>query len=97
MPPELEGLRRQLRFRRLVVEETVRFKNKTAGLLMEAGVEYERRHLPGKRSFAEVLYLIDRELRPLGNRGANAHGWPVNAPAGTTSAFGGGRGISVSP
>lgn len=67
MPPELEGLRRQLRFRRLVVEETVRFKNKTAGLLMEAGVEYERRRLHGKRYFAEVMGqdLIDQELRPL--------------------------------
>ena len=67
MPPELEGLRRQLRFRRLVVEETVRFKNKTAGLLMEAGIEYERRRLHGKRYFGEVMRqeLIDRELRPL--------------------------------
>ncbi len=67
MPPELEGLRRQLRFRRLVVEETVRFKNKTAGLLMEAGVEYERRRLHGKRYFAEVMRqdLIDPDLRPL--------------------------------
>src|SRR6202050_3764347 len=67
MPPELEGLRRQMRFRRLVVEQTVRFKNKTAGLLMEAGIGYERRRLHGKRYFASVMRqdLIDRELRPL--------------------------------
>jgi len=67
MPPELEGLRRQLRFRRLVVEEAVRFKNKTAGLLMEAGIEYERRRLHGKRYFGEGMRrdLIDDELRPL--------------------------------
>jgi transposase len=67
MPAELEGLRRQLRFRRLVVEETVRFKNKTAGLLMEAGIEYQRRRLHGKRSFAGVMShsRIDAELRPL--------------------------------
>jgi hypothetical protein len=34
---------------------------------MEAGVEYERRRLHGKRYFAEVMRrdLIDRELRPL--------------------------------
>jgi len=38
-PVELEGLRRQMRFRRQVVQETVRFKNKTAGLLMEVGAE----------------------------------------------------------
>lgn len=35
--PELEGLRRQLRFRRFLVQETVACKNKTAGLLMEVG------------------------------------------------------------
>jgi len=70
MPAELEGLRRQLRFRRLVMEETVRFKNKTAGLLMETGVEYERRRLHGKRYFGELLQKpedsgLDQELRPL--------------------------------
>jgi len=71
MPPELEGLRRQMRFRRLVVEETVRFKNKTAGLLMENGVEYERRRLHGKRYFAQLMdqtlidERIDQDLRPL--------------------------------
>ena len=69
MPPALEGLRRQLRFRRLVMEETVRFKNKTAGLLMENGIEYERRRLHGKRYFAEILKKenseVDQDLRPL--------------------------------
>ena len=69
MPPELEGLRRQLRFRRLVMEETVRFKNKTAGLLMETGVEYERRRLHGKRYFAQIMRNedsgVDQDLRPL--------------------------------
>lgn len=69
MPPELEGLRRQLRFRRLVVEEATRFKNKTAGLLMEVGVEYERRRLHGKRYFAGLMEnpdpAVDQDLRPL--------------------------------
>src|SRR5437763_12275851 len=66
--PELGALRQQLRFRRLVVEETVMFKNKTAGLLMEAGVEYERRRLHGKRYFESLMKdneWISRELRPL--------------------------------
>ncbi|HKU26191.1 MAG TPA: IS110 family transposase [Candidatus Sulfotelmatobacter sp.] len=66
--PELEGLRRQLRFRRRLVEETVSFKNKTAGLLLEVGVEYERRRLHGKHYFGELLETsayIDEELRPL--------------------------------
>lgn len=35
--PELGALRQQLRFRRLVIEQEVKFKNKTAGLLMSAG------------------------------------------------------------
>jgi transposase len=69
MPPELEGLRRQLRFRRLVMEETVRFKNKTAGLLMEVGMEYERRRLHGKRYFAGLMRsghpALEQDLLPL--------------------------------
>jgi transposase len=69
MPPELEGLRRQMRFRRLIVEQTVCFKNKTAGLLMEAGIGYESRRLHGKRYFAELMKQdhpgLDEELRPL--------------------------------
>jgi hypothetical protein len=67
--PKLEGLRRQMRFRRLVMEEAVRFKNKTAGLLMETGIEYERRRLHGKRYFAELMRThdpaLDEDLRPL--------------------------------
>jgi transposase len=66
--PELGALRQQLRFRRLVVEETVKFKNKTAGLLMGAGVEYERRRLHGKRYFKELVKdneWIGKEMRPL--------------------------------
>ncbi len=68
MPPELEGLRRQLRFRRLVVQETTVFKNRTASLLMETGIEYEARRLHGKRYFQRLLTgneFIDSELRPL--------------------------------
>ena len=43
--PELGALRRQMRFRRRVVNEQTRFKNLTAGLLMQQGVEYERKRL----------------------------------------------------
>jgi transposase len=68
IPPEMGALRQQLRFRRLMVEETVMFKNKTAGLLMSAGVEYERRRLHGKRYFESLMKeneWISRELQPL--------------------------------
>lgn len=57
-----------MRFRRLVVEDTVMFQNKTAGLLMSAGVEYERRRLHGKRYFRELVkdnQWIGEQLRPL--------------------------------
>ena len=66
--PELGALRQQMRFRRLVVEETVMFKNKTAGLLMGAGVEYERKRLHGKRYYAKLIEgnaWIGQELQPL--------------------------------
>lgn len=69
MPPEWEGLRRQMRFRRMVVEQAVRFKNKTAGLLMETGVEYEKRRLHGRRYFAQLMQqadpALDQDLLPL--------------------------------
>lgn len=66
--PELGALRQQLRFRRLMIEQEVMFKNKTAGLLMEAGVEYERKRLHGKRYFAALLAQnewIGNQMRPL--------------------------------
>src|SRR5208283_3647872 len=66
--PELGALRRQMRFRRRLVQEQVSFKNNTAGLLMSAGVEYEKRCLHGKRYFDSLLKdneWIDRQRRPL--------------------------------
>jgi transposase len=66
--PELGALRQQMRFRRLMIEQEVMLKNKTAGLLMGAGVEYERRRLHGKRYFAELLrqnQWIGEQMRPL--------------------------------
>jgi transposase len=66
--PELGALRQQMRFRRLLVQEQVLFKNKTAALLMSAGVEYERRRLHGKRYFDSLMQdneWIGKELHPL--------------------------------
>ena len=68
MPPELAALRQQLRFRRTLVEETVKFKNRAAGLLMECGVEYEKKRLHGKRYFAHLTEQdewIGAETKPL--------------------------------
>lgn len=66
--PELGALRRQMRFRRSVVDEQTRCKNSTAGMLMEAGIAYERRRLHGKRYFHELMQTngwVSAELRPL--------------------------------
>jgi len=66
--PELGALRRQMRFRRRVVNEQTRFKNFTAGLLMQRGVEYERRCLHGKRYFADLMKTnawAGEEMKPL--------------------------------
>jgi transposase len=65
---ELGALRRQMRFRRMVVQEQTRFKNSTAGILLQGGVEYERRRLHGKRYFRELVGpnpAISKQMRPL--------------------------------
>ena len=63
LEPELEALRSQLRFRRLLVHETTRFKNKAATLLMERGIEYVKKKLHGKRYFEELV-ATDPEITP---------------------------------
>ena len=62
--PEMGGLRQQMRFQR----PWSMFKNKTAGLLMAAGAEYQRQHLHEKRYYAELVRdneWIGADLRPL--------------------------------
>jgi transposase len=54
-PAETRELRRMLRYRNVVVAQAVRIKNKMSGLLMETGAEYNKRHLHGKKYFAELL------------------------------------------
>jgi len=54
-PQEIRELRRVLRYRNLMVREAIKMKNKTAGLLMEVGVEYNKKRLHTKRYFSELL------------------------------------------
>jgi transposase len=61
-PPELRELRRLLRYRSLVVRESVRMQNKIAGLLMEVGAPYNSRRLHGRQYFQELL--LTREEVP---------------------------------
>jgi transposase len=55
MPAEYADLRRQLRYRALLVHTQVQFKNKTAGLLIENGMAYDANRLHRKKYFAELL------------------------------------------
>jgi len=54
-PREIRDLRRSLRWRNFLVTVTTRLKNKNAGLLMECGVEYNKKKLHGKKYFSELL------------------------------------------
>lgn len=60
MPPaRVRELRSALRYRNLLVREEVKLKNKTAGLLMEAGAEYNKKKLHGKKYFNALLNSLD--------------------------------------
>ncbi len=54
-PPEIREMRRMLRYRTLVVQQSVRMKNRISGLLMEVGVEYSKEKLHGKGYFTELV------------------------------------------
>jgi len=56
---EVRDLRRVLRYRKMLVGEAIRMKNKTAGLLMEVGAQYNKKRLYGKKYFNELLENLD--------------------------------------
>jgi len=58
-PPEIRDLRRVMRHRDFLVGASVKMKNKTSGLLMEAGVEYNKKQLHGKRYFQDLLARME--------------------------------------
>jgi transposase len=59
LPPELRDLRRLLRYRSLVVQESVRMQNKMAGLLMECGASFSKEKLHGKKYFAQLIQSLE--------------------------------------
>lgn len=59
MPPEMRDLRRLLRYRSLVVQQSVRMQNKMAGLLMESGTAFQKEKLHGKKYFAELIATLE--------------------------------------
>ena len=52
---EMRELRRLLRYRNTVVGHAVQMKNNMSGLLMEAGAEYSKQQLHGKKYFTELM------------------------------------------
>jgi len=58
-PQKLRELRRVLRYRNLLVRESVRMKNKVAGLLMEVGAVYNKKKLHGSAYFKNLLQTVE--------------------------------------
>lgn len=56
---EIRELRRLLRYRSLVVRESVRMQNKISGLLMETGTPFQKEKLHGKKYFANLLRSLE--------------------------------------
>ena len=54
-PLEIRDRRRTLRYRQLLVRQMVQMKNRVSGLLMETGVEYNKRRLHKVGYFGELL------------------------------------------
>jgi len=52
---EQRDLRRKLRYRKLMVAQATRMKNRTSTLLMETGQEYDKKKLHGARYFKGLL------------------------------------------
>ena len=67
-PLEIRELRRTLRYRNLLVRQITQTKNKVSGLLMEAGVEYNKQKLHQKKYFRELVMTgedVPKSLAPL--------------------------------
>jgi transposase len=65
LPRELRELRLQLRIRHFLLHQTVRLKNRLAGLLMEAGEPYNKQKLHQRRYFGELLERLEHVPEPV--------------------------------
>ena len=63
-PSEIREMRRELRFRNLLVGQAVKMKNKISGVLMEVGADYSKEKLHGKKYFNELLGSLDSAVAP---------------------------------
>jgi transposase len=65
---EIRNRRRILRYRNLVLRQTVQMKNRVSGLLMETGVSYNKLRLHRMGYFAELMSTneeVNESIRPL--------------------------------
>ena len=65
---EIRDRRRTLRYRNLLVGQTVQMKNRISGLLMETGVTYNKQRLHKVGYFADLMTTneeVDESIRPL--------------------------------
>ena len=60
-PQQWRDLRRLLRYRNLVLRQTVRLKNRIAGLLMETGTEYCKEKLHRRGYFEDLVTSLDKD------------------------------------
>jgi len=67
---EIRELRRLLRYRNLVVRESVGMQNQIAGLLMETGTPFQKEKLHGKKYFANLLRHLEEVPESVKDRGA---------------------------
>ena len=65
---EIRDRRRVLRYRSLVIKQMVQMKNRISGLLMETGVDYNKRRLHKVGYFEDLLSTnkeVNQSIRPL--------------------------------
>src|ERR1700728_4452670 len=65
---EIRDRRRVLRYRGLVIKQMVQMKNRVSGLLMETGVDYNKRRLHQVSYFEDLLKTnkkVNQSIRPL--------------------------------
>jgi len=60
---QIRDRRRTLRYRNLVIRQTVQLKNRVSGLLMETGVDYNKHRLHKVGYFQDLMSTNKRSTR----------------------------------
>jgi transposase len=83
-PTAIRDRRRVLRYRNLVIKQSVQMKNRVSGLLMETGVSYNKQRLHKVGYFSDLLSHneeVSDSIRPLlkicANRSSEVRSWTM--------------------